>query len=184
MRPLTYIVAGALLASQAWPQTRELGGTGELLDGVAAIVDSGVVLKSELAERMDLVMENLRQQQLQMPAEERRALPPLSVVEGQVLDQLVLRQIQLQRAERFGIVVGDEMLNQAISSVATENGMTLEQMPSALASEGLDADLRRRFRACLETCDFARFVPAAAETERREEVLREAESLIEDLERA
>ncbi|NNC66091.1 MAG: molecular chaperone SurA [Gammaproteobacteria bacterium] len=138
MKTLTYIAAGVLLASQAWSQTRELGGTGELLDGVAAVVDSGVVLKSELNTRLELVMESLREQQRQMPAEERRPLPPLSVVEEQVLDQLVLRQIQLQRAERFGIVVGDEMLNQAISSVARENGITLEQMPMALASEGID----------------------------------------------
>ena len=34
----------AIQASLAWSQTRELGGTGELLDGVAAIVDDGVVL--------------------------------------------------------------------------------------------------------------------------------------------
>jgi len=144
MRPLTYIAAGILLASQAWPQTRELGGTGELLDGVAAVVDSGVVLKSELNERMDIVMENLRQQQMQMSNEERRPLPPLSIIEDQVLDQLILHQIQLQRAERFGIVVGDELLNQAISSVAGDNGITLEQMPSALASEGIDYALYRQ----------------------------------------
>ncbi|NIW25546.1 MAG: molecular chaperone SurA [Gammaproteobacteria bacterium] len=138
MRTLIYIAAGVLLAGQAWPQTRELGGTGELLDGVAAVVENGVVLKSELSERLELVMESLRQQQSQMPPEERRPLPPLSVVEEQVLDQLVIRQIQLQRAERFGIVVGDEMLNQAIASVASENGITLEQMPAALAAEGID----------------------------------------------
>lgn len=138
MKTLTYIVAGLLLASQAWPQTRELGGTGELLDGVAAVVDNGVVLKSELSERLALVMESLREQQRQMPPNERRPLPPLSVIEEQVLEQLVLRQIQLQRAERFGIVIGDEMLNQAISSVAAENGITLEQMPAALAAEGID----------------------------------------------
>ena len=138
MRTLIFIVASVLLASQAWPQTRELGGTGELLDGVAAIVEDGVVLKSEVTDRLDLVMENLRVQQSEMLPEERRPLPPLSVVEEQVLDQLVLRQIQLQRAERYGIVVGDEMLNQAISSVANENGITLEQMPAALAAEGID----------------------------------------------
>jgi peptidyl-prolyl cis-trans isomerase SurA len=151
MKTLTYIAAGVLLASQAWSQTRELGGTGELLDGVAAVVDSGVVLKSELTTRLELVMESLREQQRQMPAEERRPLPPLSVVEEQVLDQLVLRQIQLQRAERFGIVVGDEMLNQAISSVARENGITLEQMPMALASEGIDyAAYRQREQIIIE----------------------------------
>lgn len=138
MRRLLWIPAGLLLAAQAWPQTRELGGQGELLDGIAAVVDSGVVLKSELDQRTRIVMANLRQSQRQAPPEQRRPLPPLSVVEGQVLDQLILRQIQLQRAERFGIEVSDEMLNQALSSIAQDNGMTLDQMPQALAAEGID----------------------------------------------
>jgi len=62
-------------------------------------------------------------------------------------------------------------------------GLTYETADELLASAGLDAALRRRFRSCLETCDFARFVPAAAESERRTEVLREAVALIETLEK-
>jgi hypothetical protein len=37
-------------------QDRELGAGGELLEGVAAVVDEGIVLKSELSERMSLVL--------------------------------------------------------------------------------------------------------------------------------
>jgi hypothetical protein len=62
-------------------------------------------------------------------------------------------------------------------------GLTYETADELLASKGLDPDLRRRFRTCLETCDFARFVPAAAENERRTELLREAEAIIEALEK-
>jgi peptidyl-prolyl cis-trans isomerase SurA len=144
MRSLIWIPASLLLATQAWPQTRELGGSGDLLDGVAAVVDSGIVLKSELAQRMDVVMDNLRRAQAEAPPEQRRPLPPLSVVESQVLDQLILRQIQLARAERFGITVGDEMLNQALGSVARDNGLTLDQMPAALAAEGIDYAMFRQ----------------------------------------
>jgi peptidyl-prolyl cis-trans isomerase SurA len=144
MRFLILIPAGLLLANPAWTQTRELGGTGELLDGVAAVVDSGIVLKSELSQRVEVVMANLRQAQRDAPPEQRRPLPPLSVVESQVLDQLILRQIELQRAERFGIDVSDEMLNQAISTVARDNGLTLDQMPTALASEGIDYGMFRQ----------------------------------------
>ncbi len=144
MKSLIWIPAGLLLATQAWPQTRELGGTGELLDGVAAIVDSGIVLKSELTQRLEVVMANLRQAQLEAPPEQRRPLPALSVVESQVLDQLILRQIQLQRAERFGIEISDEMLNQAIGSIARDNGLTLDQMPAALASDGIDYAMFRQ----------------------------------------
>ena len=143
-RTLILLLGGCSIAGQALPQTRELGGSGELLDGVAAIVDSGVVLRSELALRLDVVIANLREAQRQAPAEQRRPLPPISVVESQVLDQLILRQIQLQRAERFGIVVSDEMLNRAISRIAEDNGLTLEQMPATMAAEGIDYAMFRQ----------------------------------------
>lgn len=134
----------ALWGELAAPQTRELGGTGELLDGVAAVVDSGVVLKSELAQRVAIVIDNMGRTQRQLPPEQRRPLPPLSVLEEQVLEQLILQRIQLQQAERFGIVVSDELVNRAISSVAQGIGLTLEQMPAALASEGIDYAMYRQ----------------------------------------
>ena len=124
-------------------QTRELGSSGELLDGVAALVDEGIVLKSEFDQRVATVVENILRAQSQLPPEQRGALPPVSVVEQQVLEQLILEQIQLQRAERFGIVVGDEMLNQAIGSIAQGIGITLEQFPQALAEEGIDYAMYR-----------------------------------------
>jgi peptidyl-prolyl cis-trans isomerase SurA len=131
-------------ATQAWAQTRELGGTGSLLDGVAALVDDGVVLKSELTLRVAIVLDNMRVAQLDAPPEQRRPLPPVSVLEEQVLEQLILRQIQLQRAEGFGIVVNDEMLNQALTTLSQDIGLTLETLPPALASEGIDYAMYRQ----------------------------------------
>ena len=61
-------------------------------------------------------------------------------------------------------------------------GLTYEVADELLASKGLDPDLRRGFRSCLETCDFARFVPSAAASDRRAEVLEQAEQLVEQLE--
>lgn len=63
-------------------------------------------------------------------------------------------------------------------------GLTYDLADELLASGEIDPGLRRRYRSCLETCDFARFVPAAGEAERRAEVLEEASELIERLERA
>jgi len=140
----TLFAALTISATQAWAQTRELGGTGSLLDGVAAIVDDGVVLKSELTLRVAVVLDNMRMAQLEAPPEQQRALPPVSMVEEQVLEQLILRQIQLQRAERFGIVVNDEMLNQALSTMSQDLGLTFESLPAALASEGIDYAMYRQ----------------------------------------
>ncbi|HVJ29212.1 MAG TPA: hypothetical protein VNA66_02805, partial [Gammaproteobacteria bacterium] len=67
-------IAGAILVQwlpAAGAQERGLGAGGELLDGVAAVVNEGVVLKSELAERLDLVMKNLNRQQAEAPPEQR-----------------------------------------------------------------------------------------------------------------
>ncbi len=140
--PLVSSVAGlalaVLLPFAASAQDRELGAGGELLEGVAAVVDEGVVLKSELAERLDLVMQNLQRQQAEHPPEQRRPLPPVSVIEQQVLDQLILREIQLQRARRVGITVNDDLLNEALSRVAQGLGYTIEELPALLAAQNID----------------------------------------------
>lgn len=144
-RPFVAALAAAatLVCADVQAQTRELGSSGELLDGVAALVDEGVVLKSELAMRMAAVVDSLRQQQEQLPAEQRRPLPPLSVIESQVLEQLILEEIQVQRAARIGIEIGDDVLNQALSAVAEQLGLTLEQLPAALAEENIDYAMYR-----------------------------------------
>jgi len=135
--------AAALFCSAAQAQDRDLGSTGQLLESIAAVVEAGIVLQSELDARIALVIDNFRQQQQQLPAEQRTQLPPLSVLERQVLDQLVLKEIQLQRAERLGIVVSDDILNQALGNVAANLGLTLEQLPAALAAENIDYAMYR-----------------------------------------
>jgi peptidyl-prolyl cis-trans isomerase SurA len=136
-------IAAALSCSAAWAQDRDLGSTGELLESVAAVVEEGIVLQSDLAARLAIVVDNFRQQQQQLPPEQRTQLPPLSVLERQVLDQLVLKEIQLQRAERLGIVVSDDTLNQALGNVAANLNLTLEQLPAALAAENIDYTMYR-----------------------------------------
>ncbi len=60
-----------------------------------------------------------------------------------MLEQLVLREIQLQRAKRVGINVSDDMLNEALSRVATNLGYTLEELPTVLAAQNIDYALYR-----------------------------------------
>jgi peptidyl-prolyl cis-trans isomerase SurA len=127
---VTITLAALAFAGGTAAQTRELSDAGVLLDGVAAVVNEGVVLKSELAQQMALVMSRLREQQTQ--------LPPRQILERQILERLIMTRIQLQRAERLGIQVPDEMLNQALASIAQRNGMSLEALPRALAAEGID----------------------------------------------
>jgi peptidyl-prolyl cis-trans isomerase SurA len=55
----------------------------------------------------------------------------------------VLRQIQLQRANRVGIVVSDDQLNRVLANLANNLGITLDELPEALAAENLDYAMYR-----------------------------------------
>lgn len=125
------LVLVALFAAQAAvAQTREASSSGELLDRVAATVNEGVVLTSELDEQMAIVVDRLRAQKLD--------LPPQNVLRQQILDRLVLQELQMQRADRAGIKVSDETLNNALNDVAESNHIKLADLPNALASQGID----------------------------------------------
>lgn len=126
----SWILLASLLSTTAFAQTREASASGELLDRVAATVNEGVVLQSELDEQMHLISERLRGQNLEMP--------PQNVLQKQVLDRLVLQELQMQRANRGGIKVSDETLNNALKNVANQNQITLAQLPEALAQQGID----------------------------------------------
>ena len=77
--------AGRLPRARA--QTRDIGAHGELLDRIAAIVNDGLVLKSELDEQMEAVTKRLQEQKVE--------LPPENVLRQQVLERLILQEIEL-----------------------------------------------------------------------------------------
>ena len=117
-------------ATTALAQNLELSDTGERIEGIAAVVNDGAVLLSELDDQTTLVINRLR--------EENTPLPPMNILREQILENLVINQIQLQRAERAGITVPDEMLNRALADIARRNGTTLSGLPELLAQDGVD----------------------------------------------
>jgi peptidyl-prolyl cis-trans isomerase SurA len=131
----------AVAAITAAPATfaDELSETGDFLDGVAAIVNVGVVLKSQLTSQVEVISERATAQGME--------LPPDDVLKEQILERLILNEIQLQRADQIGLEVSDQMLNQQIAAIAQSNGVAFEDMPQMLAQEGVDyAQFRRTLR--------------------------------------
>ena len=123
----------------AFGQTRELATKGVLLDRVAAVVNDGVVLNSELDDQVVAIGERLRAQKLE--------LPPQNILRQQVLERLVLQEIQAQRAAHAGLKVPDDALNSALAEVAERNKIPLSQLPEALAQQGIDyASYREEMR--------------------------------------
>ena len=133
------LIAIAAVAAVISTSAEELSETGEFLDGVAAIVNEGVVLKSKLYEEISVIKQRAAQQGFQ--------LPPANVLEEQILERLILTEIQLQRADQIGLTISDQMLNESIAVMAEQSGIPFDQMPAALAAEGIDyADFRRGLR--------------------------------------
>ncbi|MGI9330403.1 MAG: peptidylprolyl isomerase [Gammaproteobacteria bacterium] len=129
-RLLLSLTLVAVTLSTVHAQTRELSSSGQLLDGVAAVVNDGVVLKSELQDELTRIIERLRQQ--------GTPIPPMQQLAPQVLERLIVQRIQLQRAGRVGLQVSDETLNAALANVAERNGISLGELPDLLAQEGVD----------------------------------------------
>jgi len=114
----------------------ELSTTGDMLDGIAAIVNEGIVLKSELNIQTEAITKRARNQEMR--------LPPPSIMQKQVLENLIMKRIQLQRAERIGIQVSDQQLNGVIANIAKQQGQVFEDMPSIIAADGISYSSYRR----------------------------------------
>ena len=67
MLKLKALCACAALVTAPVAIAEELSDTGEFLDGVAAIVNEGVVLKTQLYDQLDVIRKNAAQQGLQLP---------------------------------------------------------------------------------------------------------------------
>jgi len=124
------LLAAALTPPVSVAQTRDLSTSGTLLDRIAAVVNDGVVLSSQLDTQTEEITARLRQQNTE--------LPPRNVLRKQILERLVVEEIQLQRAEKLGIQISDEMLNGALENVARNNGINFADLPQALQQQGVD----------------------------------------------
>lgn len=139
MFKINTLCAIAALTAAPVAVAAELSSSGEFLDGVAAIVDEGVVLKSQLKEQIALVLQRARDQDI--------PLPPAAELREQLLERLIVTEIQLQRAARLGVQISDQMVNEAIGRIADQGGIAFEDMPAALAADGIDyAEFRRDLR--------------------------------------
>ena len=118
--------AGLLITAQAEE---------EQLDKVAAIVNSGVVLESEVQD----LLTNIKKQ----AKKNNQSLPSDKALRTQVMDKLINDSLILQIGERMGVQVSDAQLDQTIENMAQENKLTLSQFRKTLVNEGEDYEKYR-----------------------------------------
>ena len=83
-------------------------------DEVVALVDNSVILKSDLEQGIAELKHQLQTQ--------KKQLPPEQYLQQQALDQLIIRQAQLEQVKRYNIKPNEKELNEAVLKVAGQSG--------------------------------------------------------------
>jgi peptidyl-prolyl cis-trans isomerase SurA len=105
-------------------------------DYIVAVVNQELVTASEVQARLARVRDEARRG--------NRALPPDDRLRQGIVDGLIDERVQLTYARDSGVRVDEAEIDRAVSSVAAQNQVTLQQLRDQLAREGIDF---ARFRA-------------------------------------
>jgi len=116
-----------------------LSASGEktVLDKIAVIVGDGVVLESQFNLKFQKYVQEFSKQN---PGQ---VLPPESFLKKQILENLIIEELLLQKAEKFGVRVSDQELNDYMDRIAESNNITLEEFINEVSSEGNFQNFRR-----------------------------------------
>jgi peptidyl-prolyl cis-trans isomerase SurA len=106
------------------------------VDSIVALVDEDVILRSELDHAIASITQQIRAR--------GEAMPPMHLLEPQVLERLIITELQVQRALQTGIRISDADIDQYLVSIAQGNNITVQQMRQTIEADGMDfAEFRR-----------------------------------------
>ena len=130
---LTAARSAALLALLAAPNA--VGQRVELLDRIVAVVNADVITRLELDRENSVAQQTLRRQGTPLPQRE--------VLEKQLLERLITKNVLLQYARQTGLRVTDPELEAALGRIADENKIKIGDLRQAVEGDGMAFD---RFR--------------------------------------
>lgn len=107
----------------------------EEVDQIVAIVNDEVITRSELEQRYRTAIQQLRRQNIQQP--------PRNLLLTQTLERMITERALLQHAKNSGVRADPAQIERAAQRIASQNGMSLEELKAALARDGISYD---RFR--------------------------------------
>ena len=101
----------------------------QVIDRIIVVVNDEVITQHELDNRTRGAAAHLRQQ--------GAPLPPQSVLEKQILERLIIDRVQLQFAKETGLRIDDTELDRAITRIAEQNKLSLQQLRATLEKDGI-----------------------------------------------
>ncbi len=100
------------------------------LDRIIAVVNNDVITELELDIEVSNIKNQLRQQKTKLPSD--------AILKKQLLERMIMREIQLQLADRVHLRVNDEMLNRTLDNIAAQNNLSLKDLRETLKNDGVD----------------------------------------------
>jgi peptidyl-prolyl cis-trans isomerase SurA len=116
-----FLLSGLLLISH--------NSYAEVLDRMIANVEGEAILESELQREIATIVQRIQAS--------KTTMPPDYVLKKQVLEKMIVEKLQRQLAEKAGINLSEEMLNNSATDIAQRNNMTLEQFKQELQKQGM-----------------------------------------------
>ena len=101
-----------------------------VLDEIAVIVNDGIVLKSDIERETQFLEQRARASNQPLPEDLRG--------DKRIVELLIDREIQRQRARQAGIDIDPGSINRAIERVAAENNLSTFEFREQLQNQGFD----------------------------------------------
>ncbi|OBU13079.1 peptidylprolyl isomerase SurA [Morganella psychrotolerans] len=105
------------------------------MDKVAAVVNNGVVLESDVNNMLQTVVVNARNAGQQVPDQ--------ATLRQQILERLIMDNIVMQMAGQMQITIPEQAIDGAIDDIARQNNMSSAQMKERLKRDGMSYDKYR-----------------------------------------
>lgn len=106
------------------------------LDGIVAVVDEDVILRSQLDRQVATITAQY--------AKNPEQLPPRAELERQVLDRLIMNELQVARANSTGIKISDAEVDDTLAQIAQQNKLQVGQLRQAIEAQGMSWDQFRQ----------------------------------------
>ncbi len=100
-----------------------------LVDAIVAVVNSDVITMQELQERMRLIEQRMKRQNVQVP--------PRELLQKQLLERMIVTRAQMQLARETGIRIDDILLDRAVARIAEQNNLSVQAFRDQLEKEGV-----------------------------------------------
>jgi peptidyl-prolyl cis-trans isomerase SurA len=111
-------------------------GHTQVLDRIIAVVDSGIVLESDLKQRS-----------IEVAAQAKELGSFIEIgdkLKAQILERLIVEQAQLEIAKRQGLQIDDARVNETLSQIAKNKGTDLLGLKTSIEKEGKNFSIFRR----------------------------------------